>query len=69
MKVTFDPIADTVRICLDEAPVAEAWEVRKGIVLNFDGANRVVGFEIANAQETLPEAQFRQMLFEVASRY
>lgn len=66
MKVRFDQDADALYIRLDDTPIAESEEVGPGIVLDFDADNRVVGIEVLNAQQRLPAAHLKQMLFEVA---
>jgi uncharacterized protein YuzE len=66
MKVQFDQSADAVYIRLDDAKIIESAEVGPGVVLDYDADNRVVGIEVLNAQQRLPAAQLKQMLFEVA---
>ena len=66
MKVRFDESADALYIRLDDAPIEESEEVSPGVVLDFDGDNRVVGIEILQVHERLPTAQLKQMQFEVA---
>lgn len=53
MKVTYDPEVDILRILLSDAPVAESDEERPGVILDFDEAGRVVGFEILDASRII----------------
>ncbi len=66
MKIRFDRSDDALYIRLDDAPIVESEEVRPGLVLDFDAQNRVVGIEVLDVQEKLPDAQLAQMNFEVA---
>ena len=57
MKVRFDEQTDALYIRLDDAAVRE---------LDFDSRNRVVGIEILGVRQRLPDAQLKQIQFEVA---
>ncbi len=57
MKLRYDPEADAAYLKLDDAPVVESEEVRPGVVLDFDGRDRVVGIEILNVRRTFPTAE------------
>ena len=45
MKIQFDEKADAVYLRLDDSSIVESEEVHPGIVLDFNGANQVVGIE------------------------
>ena len=66
MKVHFDKESDAIYFRLDDSRIVESEEVKPGIVLDFNEHNLVVGFEILNAAKRVPEANLRQMHFEVA---
>ena len=66
MRVRFDQKTDALYIRLDEAAITESEEVLPGIVLDFDADNRVVGIEMLNVKERLPNAALTQINFEVA---
>ncbi len=66
MKVRFDEQTDALYIRLDDAAVRESEEVSPGVMLDFDGSNRVVGIEILGVRRRLPDAQLKQIQFEVA---
>jgi uncharacterized protein YuzE len=66
MKVRFDEQTDALYIRLDDAAVRESEEVSPGVMLDFDSSNRVVGIEILGVRQRLPDAQLKQIQFEVA---
>jgi uncharacterized protein YuzE len=66
MRVHFDEKADAVYMHLDESKIIESQEVQPGIVLDFNEHNQVVGIEIINVRQRVPQANLKQMLFEVA---
>jgi uncharacterized protein YuzE len=69
MRMTYDPAADAMYLCLTEraagAPeVARTEEVAPGLMLDFDRAGRVIGIEML-AVSQLPGAKPMQMAFEI----
>ena len=66
MKVHFDEKADAVYLRLDDSTIVDSEEVHPGIVLDFNGANQVVGIEILRVQEHVPIASLKQIQFGVA---
>ena len=66
MRLHLDEKADALYIRLDEAPIVESEEVRPGLVLDFDEKGRVVGFEMLRVKESLPDADLKKVLLEVA---
>jgi uncharacterized protein YuzE len=66
VKVHFDEKADAVYVRLDESPIVESEEVHPGIILDFDGANHVVGIEILRVSTHVPLANLKQIQFGVA---
>ena len=66
MKVRFDEKADAVYLRLDDSSIVESEEVHPGIVLDFNGANRVVGIEILRVKDRVPVASLKQIQFGVA---
>jgi uncharacterized protein YuzE len=66
MRVRFDQETDALYIRLDESAVSGTEEVSPGVMLDFDAENRVVGIEILDVKRRLPEAQLKQIQFEVA---
>ena len=57
MKVHFDEKADAVYLRLDDSPIVDSEEVHPGIVLDFNGANQVVGIEILRVSDHIPGRQ------------
>ena len=66
MKVHFDEKANAVYVRLDDSPIVDSEEVHPGIVLDFNGANQVVGIEILRASNHVPVANLKQIQFGVA---
>ncbi|MEQ6341939.1 MAG: DUF2283 domain-containing protein [Gammaproteobacteria bacterium] len=66
MRVHFDEKADAIYMRLDESKIVESQEVQPGIVLDFNEHNQVVGIEILRAKDRVPQANLKQMQFEVA---
>ena len=51
---------------LDESLIIDSEEVYPGIVVDFNEKNEVVGIEILGVKERAPQANLKQILFEVA---
>lgn len=66
MKVHFDQKSDAIYFRLDDSAIIESEEVSPGVILDFNGKNQVVGFEILNVKKRVPEASLKEMKFEVA---
>ena len=66
MKVHFDQKSDALYFRLDESSIVESEEVEPGVILDFNAKNQVVGVEILNVKERVPEASLKEMKFEVA---
>ena len=66
MRVHFDQESDALYFRLDDSKIVESEEVKPGIVLDFNEQNQVVGVEILNAGERVPQASLKHMDFKVA---
>ncbi len=66
MRVHFDEKADAIYMRLDESKIVESQEVQPGIVLDFNEHNQVVGNETLRVKDRVPQANLKQMQFEVA---
>jgi uncharacterized protein YuzE len=55
MRVHYDRDADALHVRFATTKVAGSEEVRPGVVFDFDETGKVVGFEITDASEHLPE--------------
>ena len=51
MKVKYDVTTDSLYISLNEGVSTESEEVTDGVVLDFDGAGKVVGIDIQHASQ------------------
>ena len=49
MKIIYDPEVDVLSIRLSDVPVEESDEETPGVILDFDEAGRIVGFEVLDA--------------------
>lgn len=64
MRIRFDKETDTLYIRIDERPIVGSEEVRPGVILDFDDAERVVGMEVLGFvkrgySESLQNLQFQ----------
>ena len=62
MKVTYDPQADSLTICLHDERIKESYEVRPGLIVDF-GYDGVVRFEIMQASKIVQNT--REIQFAV----
>ena len=51
MKVTYDPEVDVLRILLNNVAIEESDEDKPGVIIDYDAAGNIVGFEILNASK------------------
>ena len=65
MKVHFDQDSDAVYFKLDDSVITDSEEVKPGLILDFNEQNQVVGIEILRVRDRVPEANLKQMQFEV----
>jgi uncharacterized protein YuzE len=66
MKLSYDPQVDAAYLTLSDAEVADSEEVKPGIVVDYDAANRIVGIEILHLRKQLPDADTKRLHVEVA---
>jgi uncharacterized protein YuzE len=67
VKLHYDPSVDALYLRFADAAVKESEEVRPGIVLDYDEANRVVAVEVLNLRKQFPDADVRRLQLELAS--
>ena len=53
MTIEYDPESDMLYIKLTEGVSSDSEEIAPGVVLDFDGQNRVVGIEIEDASKLI----------------
>ncbi|MCC6936521.1 MAG: DUF2283 domain-containing protein, partial [Thermomicrobiales bacterium] len=53
-------------IRLSDATIVESEEVQPGIILDYDGDNRVVGIEILRVSRHVPDFSLKQFQVDVA---
>jgi uncharacterized protein YuzE len=66
MRLHYDEQTDALYLRLDESPVEESDEVQAGVILDFNAAGQVVGVEILGLRDRVPQANLKQIQFEVA---
>ena len=55
MKIKYDKQTDVLYIQLNTNAIVESGEDNKGVILDYDNENNVVGIEILNASLKLPQ--------------
>lgn len=55
MRIRYDAKSDAVYIRFSEEPCFESDEVKEGFVLDYDKKGKIVGLEILDASESLPQ--------------
>jgi len=67
MKVSYDPITDTLTVIFkEEIPVAESDEDKPGVILDYDHEADLVSLEILDASKRVTQTQ--KIEFETAER-
>lgn len=65
MNVTYDPKTDTLTLVLSTGPVAESDEDKPGVILDYDEEGNLVGIEVLDASQRIPDLtsmQFRVLV-------
>ena len=57
MKIIYDPEVDVLRIILNHEAIEESDEGQPGIILDYDKAGNVIGFEILDASKRIENPQ------------
>jgi len=66
MRMHYDEQADALYLRLDDSKIIDSKEVQPGIVLDFNAEQQVVGIEVLRLKERVPNADVRQVQFDVA---
>jgi len=66
MKKHHDEKVDALCLSLDDSEVVDSEEVKPGIVLDFNADKQIVGIELLGLKRRVPQADLRQLKFEVA---
>ena len=66
MRMQYDERVDALYLRLDDSRIVESEEVHPGIVLDFNGSKEVVGIEVLGVRRRVPDADLRELKFEVA---
>ena len=65
MKIKYDKITDVLYIQFNNNKIIESGEDHKGVIVDYDDQNNVVGIEILNASSKLPQPNIVE--YEMAS--
>lgn len=66
MKLRVDQKADALYLRLDNSAIVESDEVSPGIVLDYNGANEVVGIEMLGLSRRSPKIDLTALDFDTA---
>jgi uncharacterized protein YuzE len=66
MKIHYDEQIDALYIHLDDSDIIESEEIQPGIIFDFNKNNKVVAIEILNVKSNLPQANLKQIQFEIS---
>lgn len=66
MRIKIDTAADTLYFRLDESRVVESEEVQPGVILDYDGADRVVGVEFLGISARASKEELTSLQFQTA---
>jgi len=64
MKVKYDKEVDVLYIKLNDTPIAESDEEKKGVIIDYDADGKIVSIEILNASKNLAQPSIVE--YEVA---
>ena len=64
MKLKVDIKNDVIYLKLDESRIVESEEVEKGIILDYDENNKVVGIEILGIKNRVALEMLKKLDFE-----
>ena len=66
MKRHIDREADALYLRLGDSAIVESEEVAPGVVLDYNEANQVVGFELLQISKRTPQLKVNSLEFETA---
>ncbi|MDW8215243.1 MAG: DUF2283 domain-containing protein [Roseiflexaceae bacterium] len=64
MKLKIDQQADALYLTLSDEPAVRSEEVSPGIIVDYDGQDRVVGIEMLYLSRRAPSVDVHRLLFE-----
>lgn len=68
MKLKVDHQADALHLTLTEAPANRSGESSPGIIMDYDGQDRVVVIEMLYLSKRAPAVEMQRLLFESVPR-
>ena len=64
MRIKVDKDSDALYFRLDESRIVESEEVRPGVILDYDGDDRVVGVEFLGISTRATKAELSSLQFQ-----
>ncbi|MBI5217487.1 MAG: DUF2283 domain-containing protein [Bacteroidia bacterium] len=64
MRLRVDNVNDALYFRFDDSKIVDSEEVKKGIILDFDENDNVVGIEILNVSKRVPLDKLKSLQFE-----
>ncbi len=64
MKLKIDQQADALHLTLSDEPAVRSEEVSPGIIVDYDGQDRVVGIEMLYLSRRAPSVDVHRLRFE-----
>lgn len=64
MKVTYDSLADRVRILFSNAPIEHSAAETAGLTVDYDNKGHVVGLELAQASQRMQDPRVVEFVEE-----
>ncbi len=65
MRINYDKQSDAMYIRFSEAKYYESDEVKEGVILDFDKKGKIIGVEVLDVSERLPQESMNSIHFEV----
>jgi len=66
MRIKYDEKNDAIYIRFSEEAYFESDEIKEGFIIDFDKKGKVVGLEILDVSENLPQNSLEKISFETA---
>lgn len=64
MRINYNKKDDALYIRFHEAPYSESEEVKNGVIIDYDSAGRVIGFEVLDVSRNLPHDFLKEIQSE-----
>ncbi len=65
MRINYDKQADAMYIRFSEAKYYQSDEVKEGIILDFDKSGKIIGMEVLDVSDRLPQESMSSIHFDM----